>query len=65
MEPRPTLPYWLAGGTEPCTACTHYYVLQLEYRCTGCDRGYCDQCVVIVVEAEEILCADCRSVDEG
>jgi hypothetical protein len=64
MKPRSGLPYWLVGGTEPCGACTHAYVVQMEYRCTGCDRGFCGECVVFVVEKQEILCEECRAAGE-
>lgn len=59
MNARRRLPYWLAGGTEHCTGCTHTLVLQVEIRCTGCDRGYCEHCVVLVREAREAFCLDC------
>jgi hypothetical protein len=63
MRPRPRLPYWLDDGTEPCAACTHSYVLQMEHRCTGCDRGFCEHCV-IVIEKQIALCAECRGAEE-
>jgi hypothetical protein len=57
------VPYWLEDGTERCGACTHTYVLEMERRCDGCDRGMCDHCVVWVVETREVLCAECRAAE--
>lgn len=63
MRPKPTLPYWLGGGTEECEICEHFYVLEMEYRCANCDRGICGQCAVIVHEAHIVLCYDCQKED--
>jgi hypothetical protein len=53
------LRYWLARGTEACAACIHQHVLQMGYRCAGCDRGVCEQCVVVVSETREAFCPEC------
>jgi hypothetical protein len=57
-------PYWLSGGTERCRACSHAYVLEMEYRCAACDGGLCALCVVIVRETGTRLCPACRSDGE-
>lgn len=51
--------YWHGPGTETCHHCTHTYVLQMEYRCTGCDRGVCEQCALVVRETSEVFCREC------
>ena len=63
MEPRESLPYWLDGGTETCDFCACRYVLQVELRCAGCDRGACEHCVVVV--RGEVTCAECREGEDG
>jgi hypothetical protein len=56
-------PYWLSGGTETCGLCTHTTVLEMVYRCAGCDRGMCEHCVV-VLETRVVLCEACASEEE-
>lgn len=60
MNSRPR-PYWLDTGTETCHGCTHAYVYQMEIRCVGCDRGVCEQCVVIESVTRETWCAGCHA----
>lgn len=55
-----TPPYWLEGGTERCFACEGFYVLQMEFRCVGCDRGLCEQCIVLVWPLREVYCKECH-----
>lgn len=62
MSSRPK-PYWLDTGTEICHGCTHSYVYQMELRCVGCDRGVCEQCVVIEHVTRETWCAECHEKD--
>lgn len=64
MRTDPGLPYWLAQATENCTGCTHTYVLQVERRCTGCDRGFCEHCVTVVRETHEVRCRECAESGE-
>lgn len=59
MPPISTRPYWLDSGTEQCFDCTHRHVLQMEFRCVGCDAALCEQCVVIVLATRETLCKRC------
>lgn len=58
------LPYWLAEGTEECAVCEHYYVLEMEYRCSACDRGVCGQCAVVVHETHIVYCWECDPARE-
>ncbi|HSJ10392.1 MAG TPA: hypothetical protein VK928_10770 [Longimicrobiales bacterium] len=53
------LPYWLEPGTETCADCTHMYHYEVVRRCSGCDRGVCEHCVVVVRETREVLCPQC------
>jgi hypothetical protein len=61
---RRTPPYWLVGGTERCEVCYSVYVLEMERRCTDCDRGVCEQCAVHIRERHEIHCHGCHD-DNG
>lgn len=58
-------PYWLEGGTETCSGCTHLYVYQMEYRCVACDRGICCHCVRFDVTTRDVLCAECQAEAEA
>lgn len=53
-----TTPYWL-GGDETCSFCLQRYHYEAEYRCVGCDRAVCPQCVVIV-RLGSAWCPECR-----
>ncbi len=64
MKKTKSLPYWLSDGSETCALCTHRYVLQMEYRCTACDRGVCEHCAVVIRETRELLCTDCQREEE-
>lgn len=55
------LPYWLEGGTETCDLCTVVHVLEMQMRCVACDRGCCEQCVVIVRATREVFCSECHA----
>ncbi|HEX8906542.1 MAG TPA: hypothetical protein VF771_16955 [Longimicrobiaceae bacterium] len=63
MAKKKPLPYWISGGTEYCELCSNSYVLQAEYRCAACDRGVCDECVVIDAATGEVVCSECRAAD--
>lgn len=64
MATRKPLPYWLSGGTETCEFCEQLHVLQVEFRCVGCDRASCEHCIVIV-ETGEVLCHECVAEEDG
>jgi hypothetical protein len=36
----------------------------MEIRCSGCDRGFCVHCVVLVRETLEWLCRECSAAGE-
>lgn len=57
------LPYWLDGGTETCELCTVVHVLEMHLRCVACDRGCCEQCVVMVRSTREVFCTECYQGD--
>ena len=57
------LPYWLAAGTDGCSACEHTVVLEMLHRCEACDRGLCEHCVV-VLETRVVRCAECAAAGE-
>jgi hypothetical protein len=65
MKSETTLPYWLQAGTETCAECWHTHTVQVQVRCTGCDRGFCQHCVVMVRETHELLCRGCSEGEEG
>jgi hypothetical protein len=66
MATQPDRPYWLEDGTESCSACTHLYVYEMEYRCVACDRGVCCHCVRVSVTTGEVLCEACEAeAEEG
>jgi hypothetical protein len=54
-------PWWLDGGSESCTACTHSYAYEMEFRCVACDRGLCCHCVRLDVSSRTVLCTDCAA----
>ena len=57
-------PWWLAGGTEHCPFCLQRYALEVELRCTGCDRGMCAHCVTHVHVHEDVWCPECGMPEE-
>jgi hypothetical protein len=66
MRTSPVLPYWLDGGTETCSVCTHVHVYEMTFRCVACDRGICCHCVSVRVTSRESFCAACEAEqDEG
>jgi hypothetical protein len=54
-------PWWLEGGTEACSGCTHLYFVEMEFRCVACDRGICCHCVWVADAARTVLCAACAA----
>lgn len=57
------LPYWISGGTEICEGCSMPYVLQMEYRCDGCDRALCEQCFIVVNRTRDRVIVGCRACE--
>ncbi len=51
------LHWWQARGTETCSACSHSYHYEMEYRCVDCDRGVCAVCAVH--QREAVYCPEC------
>lgn len=66
-------PWWLVGGTEQCPLCLQSYALEVEVRCTGCDRGFCAHCIADVEVREELRvrldegawCPECAAAEEA
>ena len=50
--------WWLGEGDEECPQCGHYYFLEVEVRCTGCDTPSCPQCRVRHTQGH-FVCGDC------
>jgi hypothetical protein len=61
MAQRTPLPYWTSSGTELCERCGARYVLEMEFRCSHCDAGICDQCALVTWERREVFCAGCHA----
>jgi len=52
-----TTRWWLVGG-ETCVFCQNAYAAETEYRCSGCDRAVCPDCVA-VCSSGECTCPEC------
>lgn len=65
--------WWLVGGTEQCPFCLQSYAVEVEVRCTGCDRGFCGHCIARVEVREElharldeeVWCPECAADEEA
>ena len=47
-----------------CPFCEQPHVMDIEYRCVGCDQGVCALCVVLVRERRESWCPACPPEEE-
>ena len=49
--------WWLAGG-DTCIFCGGKYAPESEYRCAGCDRAVCPDCIAVCASGE-CTCPQC------
>lgn len=54
--------YWLSGS-EMCPFCLQVYVLEMEWRCCGCDAPLCPCCMGERREAGVETCIGCGEED--
>jgi hypothetical protein len=59
--------WWIGEGPEACPWCLQGYAVELERRCTACDRPGCYHCMVRVRvhRLPRVLCPECGAESGG
>lgn len=53
--------WWLTEGPESCFLCEGSVHPELLMYCIACDRGLCLLCLDEDVQANEVLCPECKA----